>query len=123
MPPKRKGSPLYKGMPDFDDPEDHELADLMNGLNMVSKMPRFDNDISDAALHEVLDKVETAVKVQKRKKRGTKLGATEWYYGYKPYHVKRYKGNGNPYYTLEYTEKKEWYQRPRPYDTTQIIKY
>jgi len=123
MPPKRKGSPLYKGMPDFDDPEDHELADLMGGLNMVSKMPRFDNDISDAALHEVLDKVETAVKVQKRKNRPKKLGATEWYYGYKPYHVKRTKGSGEPYYELEWTNKKQWYQRPRPMDTTQIIKY
>lgn len=122
MPPKRKGTPLYKGMPNFDDPEDQELAVLMTGLNMGSnKMPRFDDDISDDQFHAALDAIEG--KRQKRKKRGTKLGGTEWYYGYRPYHVKRFKGNGNPYYTLEYTEKKEWYQRPRPYDTTQIIKY
>lgn len=121
MPPKRKGSPLYKGMPDFDDPQDHELADLMNGLNMVSKMPRFDTDISDDALNEVLDKVEAAVKRQKRKRE--MQAPMEWYYGYKPYHVKRRKGSGEPYYELEYSERKEWFQRVRPMDTTQIIKY
>ena len=118
---KRKGAPLYKGMPNFDDPEDQELANLMGGLNMVSKIPRFDNDISDEALHEVLDKVEVAVKqTKKRKKRPQPV---EWYYGYRPYHVKRYKGNGNSYYTEEWTDKKEWYQRPRPLDTRQVLKY
>ena len=119
MPPKRKGSPLYKGMPDFEDPGDQELAVLMAGLNMASnKMPRFDDDISDEQFHKALDEIER--KRQKRKKRPQPV---EWYYGYRPYHVKRYKGNGNPYYTEEWTDKKEWYQRPRPLDTRQVLKY
>ena len=88
---------------------------------MVSKMPRFDNDISDDALNEVLDKVEAAVKTQKRKKK-RQAQPIEWVYAYKPYFVKRRKGN-EYVDELVYTEKKQWYQRPRPMDTTQIIKY
>tara|TARA_B110000003_G_scaffold102234_1_gene104421 strand:- start:916 stop:1284 length:369 start_codon:yes stop_codon:yes gene_type:complete len=122
MPPKRKGTPLYQGMPErqrFDDPENQELAVLMAGLNMVSnKMPRFDEDIPDDAFHKALDEIEG--KPQKRKKRQAQ--PIEWVYAYKPYFVKRRKGN-EYVDELVYTEKKQWYQRPRPLDTTQIIKY